>query len=463
MGAFSGVAQATVTNVTAANNAVSQAAGARTVYTIGFKTSSTGGLSGAAGSQFTITFPSGTDVTQIFSINIVDSNSNTQVGNFCSHTAAGVNPPVLTCSIFNGSTVNPGDVVTTTLDEVTNPTTLAANPTVTVATTSDTTPVSSPSTGNSANYQIVGQNPITNVTAANNAVSQAAGARTVYTIGFKTSSTGGLSGAAGSQFTITFPSGTDVTQIFSINIVDSNSNTQVGNFCSHTAAGVNPPVLTCSIFNGSTVNPGDVVTTTLDEVTNPTTLAANPTVTVATTSDTTPVSSPSTGNSANYQIVGQNPITNVTAANNAVSQAAGARTVYTIGFKTSSTGGLSGAAGSQFTITFPSGTDVTQIFSINIVDSNSNTQVGNFCSHTAAGVNPPVLTCSIFNGSTVNPGDVVTTTLDEVTNPTTLAANPTVTVATTSDTTPVSSPSTGNSANYQIVGAEPDHERDRGQ
>ncbi len=430
------VGQNPITNVTAANNQVTQALGARTVYTIGFKTSSTGGMSGAAGSQFTITFPNNTDVTKIFTIDIRDGA--TQVGNFCSHTAAGVNPPVLTCNIFNGSVVNPGDTITTTLDEVVNPTTALANPTVSVATTSDTAAVNSATT---PNYQVVGQNPITNVTAANNQVTQALGARTVYTIGFKTSSTGGMSGAAGSQFTITFPNNTDVTKIFTIDIRDGA--TQVGNFCSHTAAGVNPPVLTCNIFNGSVVNPGDTVTTTLDEVVNPTTALANPTVSVATTSDTAAVNSATT---PNYQVVGQNPITNVTAANNQVTQALGARTVYTIGFKTSSTGGMSGAAGSQFTITFPNNTDVTKIFTIDIRDGA--TQVGNFCSHTAAGVNPPVLTCNIFNGSVVNPGDTITTTLDEVVNPTTALANPTVSVATTSDTAAVNSATT---PNYQVV------------
>ena len=421
---------------------------ARTVYHVGFKTSITGGLAGAAGSQFTITFPNGTDITQIQTFDIRDGA--TQVGNFCSHTAAGVNPPVLTCNIFNSATgvVHPGDTITTTLNEVTNPTTTAANPTVTVATTSDTAPVSSPNTGNTR-YQIVGQNPITNVTVDNDTVTQAAGARTVYHVGFKTSITGGLAGAAGSQFTITFPNGTDITQIQTFDIRDGA--TQVGNFCSHTAAGVNPPVLTCNIFNSATgvVHPGDTITTTLNEVTNPTTTAANPTVTVATTSDTAPVSSPNTGNTR-YQIVGQNPITNVTVDNDTVTQAAGARTVYHVGFKTSITGGLAGAAGSQFTITFPNGTDITQIQTFDIRDGA--TQVGNFCSHTAAGVNPPVLTCNIFNSATgvVHPGDTITTTLNEVTNPTTTAANPTVTVATTSDTAPVSSPNTGNTR-YQIA------------
>ena len=83
---------------------------------------------------------------------------------------------------------------------------------------------------------MVGQNPITNVTAANNQVTQALGARTVYTIGFKTSSTGGMSGAAGSQFTITFPNNTDVTKIFTFDIEGTAADRR-----SATSAATPPP------------------------------------------------------------------------------------------------------------------------------------------------------------------------------------------------------------------------------
>ncbi len=436
------VGQNPVTNVTADNSSVTQAAGARTVYKVGFTASATGGLAGAAGSQITITLPNTSDITQIFSVSITDTTTATQVGNFCAHTAAGVNPPVLTCSIFNGSVVRPGDAVLITLDELTNPTGAIANPTVSVSTTSDTAAVNSAAT---ASYQVVGQNPVTNVTADNSSVTQAAGARTVYKVGFTASATGGLAGAAGSQITITLPNTSDITQIFSVSITDTTTATQVGNFCAHTAAGVNPPVLTCSIFNGSVVRPGDAVLITLDELTNPTGAIANPTVSVSTTSDTAAVNSAAT---ASYQVVGQNPVTNVTADNSSVTQAAGARTVYKVGFTASATGGLAGAAGSQITITLPNTSDITQIFSVSITDTTTATQVGNFCAHTAAGVNPPVLTCSIFNGSVVRPGDAVLITLDELTNPTGAIANPTVSVSTTSDTAAVNSAAT---PNYQVV------------
>ena len=177
-----------------------EAMGARTVYKIGFTSGATLTSTAQTTGTITITFPNNTDVTQIFAIDI--SDGATQVGNFCSHTAAGVNPPVLTCNIFNGSRVNAGDAVSIALDEVTNPG-VVANPTVSLFTERRDGPVNS---AVSQNYQVVGQNPITNVTAANNQVTQALGARTVYTIGF--------------------------------------------------------------------VNPGDTITTTLDEVVNPTTALA---------------------------------------------------------------------------------------------------------------------------------------------------------------------------------------------
>ena len=434
--------------MTAANNSVSQAIGAKTNYTIGLKASSTGRLAGTAGSQITITFPSGTDLSKVSAFDIEDTTTGQQVGNFCSRTAVGVNPPVATCNIFVGSTVNPGDAVTITLDQVINPSPASppVSETLTVFTSSDTTPITSATT---TNYQVVAQNPVTNVTAANNSVSQAIGAKTNYTIGLKASSTGRLAGTAGSQITITFPSGTDLSKVSAFDIEDTTTGQQVGNFCSRTAVGVNPPVATCNIFVGSTVNPGDAVTITLDQVINPSPASppVSETLTVFTSSDTTPITSATT---TNYQVVAQNPVTNVTAANNSVSQAIGAKTNYTIGLKASSTGRLAGTAGSQITITFPSGTDLSKVSAFDIEDTTTGQQVGNFCSRTAVGVNPPVATCNIFVGSTVNPGDAVTITLDQVINPSPASppVSETLTVFTSSDTTPITSATT---TNYQVV------------
>ncbi len=58
MGVFAGVAHASsVTSVSVTNSVPTDAAGARTVYSISFDTSSTGGLSTAASSTITITLP----------------------------------------------------------------------------------------------------------------------------------------------------------------------------------------------------------------------------------------------------------------------------------------------------------------------------------------------------------------------------------------------------------------------
>ena len=66
-GAFAGSAQATVSSVTADNSLVSQAAGARDVYKIGFTAGTNLTTNAQSTGTITITFPSGTDLSQIAS------------------------------------------------------------------------------------------------------------------------------------------------------------------------------------------------------------------------------------------------------------------------------------------------------------------------------------------------------------------------------------------------------------
>src|SRR5205085_2558084 len=110
---------------------------APTVYLTSFTTSSTGGLSGTAGAQLTLTFPSDTDLSKLTNGGFVTDQSVTNhptVGGFC-----GVSGLVVTCSIFNGSTVPGGHQLQVELDGVINPST-ASSPTnpymVSVSTTS---------------------------------------------------------------------------------------------------------------------------------------------------------------------------------------------------------------------------------------------------------------------------------------------------------------------------------------
>jgi hypothetical protein len=261
---------------------------------------------------------------------------------------------VLTCSIFNGSTVNAGDAVTITLDQVINTTTPNLS-TVKVHTTSDTVDVTS---ATSPNFQSVASHAVgtPNVALSN----QAPGAAGVtYAVGFATSATGGLAGAAGSQITIQFANGTDIAHISSIAIKDGA--TVVGNSCGHTAAGVNPPVLTCSIFNGSAVNPGDTVTVTLNGVTNPGS-ATNATATISTTSDT--------GASGGYNIGGAPPPPTISSISPSSGPSSGGTVITiagtnltgaTVSFGGTSAGAGSNNTGTQLSATSPPGTGTVDV------------------------------------------------------------------------------------------------------
>ena len=107
---------------------------------------------------------------------------------------------VFSCGLSGGRSIPSGDSVSVELDGITNPTTAATNKTLTVSTTSDLPNVTS------AAYTVDPGQQITQPTVTVKPPSSAAGARTVYTIAFTTSSTGGLSAAANSRITITIPS-----------------------------------------------------------------------------------------------------------------------------------------------------------------------------------------------------------------------------------------------------------------
>ena len=88
------------------------------------------------------------------------------------------------------------------IDGVVNAPTTGTN-TISVDTTSDT--------AGSNTFSIVGAQPLSVTSITDTPPSAAAGAKSIYTVGFTTSSTGGLSNAAGSQILITFPANTDLT------------------------------------------------------------------------------------------------------------------------------------------------------------------------------------------------------------------------------------------------------------
>ncbi len=419
MGLFAGVAHASsVTSVSVVNSSPTDAAGGRTVYSITFDTSSTGSLSTAANSAITVTFPSGTGLTNVNSSQILTAG-NQNIGD-CSLNQTNL---TATCEFFSNETVAAGAPLTVLLGGIANP---PVNPTggqtqsLTVQTTSDTTPVS-------ASFPVVANNPITKLSVVSSSPTDAAGGRTVYSITFDTSSTGSLSTAANSAITVTFPSGTGLTNVNSSQILTAG-NQNIGD-CSLNQTNL---TATCEFFSNETVAAGAPLTVVLGGIANP---PVNPTggqtqsLTVQTTSDTTPVS-------ASFPVVANNPITKLSVVSSSPTDAAGGRTVYSITFDTSSTGSLSTAANSAITVTFPSGTGLTNVNSSQILTAG-NQNIGD-CSLNQTNL---TATCEFFSNETVAAGAPLTVVLGGIANP---PVNPTggqtqsLTVQTTSDTTPVS-------------------------
>ncbi len=407
---YSVVAGGSVSQPTVTNSPPTSAAGGRTVYTIGFTTSSTGGMSGKAHSQITITFPGSTSMRSI--INTSVNVGATQVGS-C---GIGSADNIEICTIFLASSVGPNAAVTVELDGVTTetPAPVKNADLLTVSTTSDTP------TMTSGAFPVVPVNSVSQPTVTNSPPTSAAGGRTVYTIGFTTSSTGGMSGKAHSQITITFPGSTSMRSI--INTSVNVGATQVGS-C---GIGSADNIEICTIFLASSVGPNAAVTVELDGVTTetPAPVKNADLLTVSTTSDTPSVTS------GTFPVVPVNSVSQPTVTNSPPTSAAGGRTVYTIGFTTSSTGVMSGKAHSQITITFPGNTSMRTI--INTSVNVGATQVGS-C---GIGSADNIEICTLFLASSIGPNAAVTVELDGVTteSPAPAGNTDTLTVSTTSDT-----------------------------
>ena len=395
-------------------SAPSNAAGAKTNYQVAFTTSATGALSQAAGSEILLTFPAGTNLTTYFTSSVRDG-TGTNVGG-CNNDVG----QTITCFLFTGQTIDANENVTVTINGITNPGT-AGPRTLTVSTTSD------PTTVTSATYTIVANNPISQPQVTVSAPSNAAGAKTNYQVAFTTSATGALSQAAGSEILLTFPAGTNLTTYFTSSVRDG-TGTNVGG-CNNDVG----QTITCFLFTGQTIDANENVTVTINGITNPGT-AGPRTLTVSTTSD------PTTVTSATYTIVANNPISQpqVTLS----SPPPGAVSNYTITFATSATGALSQSAGSEITLTFPAGTNLTTYTGSSVRDG-TNTNVGG-CNNDVG----QVITCFLFTGQTIDASETVAVTINDITNPGTAGLR-TMTVSTSSDTTTVTS------APYEIGGTLP--------
>src|SRR3954451_12069055 len=416
---LAGAARADVSNVVVDPTNPSNAAGARTIYAISFTTGPLGGLSAANNDHITITFPAGTDLSNVLNSQVFDTTTapGTAIGN------CGFSGTTATCGLFNGQSIAAGAAVKVAVNGATSPG--AGSKTLTVSTTAE------PLSVVSAPYTIVAANPVTNVTVDPATPSNAAGARTIYTIAFNASTTGGLSQPANSRIVVTFPAGTDLSKVLNSQVYDPTAapSTAIGN------CGYSGTVATCGFFNGAAIPAGDSVKVVINGVTSPG--AGSKTLTVSTPSDPSAVTSPA------YAIVAANPLGHLAVDHGTPTPAAGGRTIYTITFTASATGGLSQPANSRIVVTFPAGTDLSNVLNSQVYDTTAapSTAIGN------CGYSGTVATCGLFNGAAIPAGDSVKVVINGVTSPG--AGSKTLTVSTTSDPSAVTSPA------YAIVAANP--------
>ena len=416
MGAFAGVAHAAnpVSGLTVDPLTPSDAGGARTDYVIHFSTSATGAL--GAGQHITITFPMSSNTTTIVNAVVTDTRRAPR-----SAPAASARRP---------SRSAPSPPARASLTETTSRSSSTASPIrrrIRPAASSSCRLSPTADTVTAGTFYTVGPaSSVSTPSVVNSSPSTAAGARTDYVITFNTSSTGGMSGTAHSQITITFPgtatSPFNTTTIVNAIVTDTTTSTQVGTcgVSSHT-------VEVCTISSGKTVTAGDTLKVELDGVTteSPAPVKNADLLTVSTTSDTT------TTTSNPYPVANAGSISTPAVVNSSPSTAAGARTDYVITFNTSSTGGMSGTAHSQITITFPgtatSPFNTTTIVNAIVTDTTTSTQVG-----TCGVSSQTVEVCTISSGKSVTAGDTLEVELDGVTtespaptgNPDTLTVPP---------------------------------------
>jgi len=389
-----------LTQITLDNSAPSRAAGALTNYVLRFALSATGGLSAQANSRITITFPPLTGYAGFNGGTVRDVTADRTVGSCSTPENARVE-----CYLHTDRAVGAGATLEVTLSGITNSTETGDDKVVRVDTTSDIASLPS------APFTIVAANPVTGVTVTNAFPTNAAGARTRYLVGFTTSPTGALAGAADSRITLTLPAGTTFDG-FDGGTVSAAGDT-VGS-CS------SPSGLTieCWLFGDETIAADTHVSIALGGVTNPATPRGDATATVSTTSD------PGTVPSGPYSIVPAGSLTDVTVANGSPSPAASARTRYVIGFTTSATGRLARDANSRIRIVLPAGTTFAGW-------NGGSVRTGGDTVGACSAPSELMIECWLFTDAGVPPGAGVTIGLDGITNAG--AGTKTLSVSTTSD------------------------------
>jgi len=397
---------------TAATNAL-------TGYGVSFSTSITGGLSGAAGSQVDVTFPSGFGLSGTFGgySTLADLTTGETVGY-----ATTISGQTLAFAISSGQVVGASDELLAWAKGVTNQASPSTTATVLVSTTSDPTPVAS------GTFSVTAAVSVSGVTVSVTGPTSAAGSLTDYTASFSTSTTGGMSYTAGSTITVTFPAGFSANELSCSSTADCNNlitDTTSGDVVGYLSGSANVVTGHISCCQQSSVNGGDTLRLVMDGITNSTTASTTDTLTVRTTSDNASAVASNTFSVGAHHAAGAPTLKSTTTL------AAGGTTSYTVRFTTSSTGGLSGDDGSSVTVNLPASAvfqfrgDASSIFDVTTGQPlTSSTALFSPAGSAVTGYLGP--------GAVVNPGDALLVTLNGVANPT--SAGPySVTVSTSSD------------------------------
>lgn len=395
-------AAAAVTDLTVDNTKPSAAAGARTVYRVGFTI--TAGLGGADSVRVTLPGDLGTDGWQTGTLR--DETRGVDVGGCVRPNAALIS----TCTFFSGQSAAAGTRLVATLRGLTNSPTVGVRG-VGVSTTAE------PITTSSDPFAIVAGGPVSEPTLAIGSPSAAAGAVTRYVIGFTV--TGGLSAEANSRIAVTLPPGTGADGWQTGTIRDVTRGVDVGS-CARPAGGVSD----CGFYSSGYVDAGDELQLTLRGLTNGD--AGAKTVSVSTTTDLLAVPS----SAASVVAGGSVSTPTVTIAD--PSPAAGALTRHVIRFTVSGTGGLSADAGSRIAVTVPPGTGTSGWQGGTIRDLTRRLDVGS-CAVPVDGV----ARCGFYSTGFVNPGAELELTLRGLTNGP--AGAKSVSITTTSDLPAVAS------------------------
>ncbi len=402
-----------VTNVSAIATSTTAGSVQHVRYTFSFTATSALGPTGT----ITIDAPTGTVLPSFAALH--DDTANTSFSRSGTRTNSN---RTLTLDLCCSDTINPGDTVTVTLDDVTNA--AAGVQTLAVSTSADTTPVNSPS------YTLVAQQQISGLTTPTLS-STAGGVQHVsYSFSFTASSIGGLVGPG--TITIAAPAGTVLPTFGQVR--DDTTSTTLSRSGVRTNSNA---TLTLSLCCSDQISAGDTITVTLDDVKNPAT-GGPYSLSLSTSSDPSPVTTPQ------YSLTAPEQITNLTAASLS-SAASGVQHVsYSFSFKASGSTGRLVDPGT-ITIAAPGGT-VLPTFGV-IRDDTSGITMSRSGVRTNSNA---TLTLSLCCSDQINPGDTITVTLDDVTNPG--PGGHTLDVSTSSNPTPVTTPTYTLTAPEQITG-----------